>query len=70
MTAFYDRELKQMDVKTAFLHGDLIETIYTSQPLSFIDNSKHDHVCFLRKSIWGLKQYPREWYIKFSSCIC
>ncbi|CAJ2642413.1 unnamed protein product [Trifolium pratense] len=53
----YDLELEQMDVKTAFLHGELEETIYMQQPEGFVkDNSK---VCLLKKSLYGLKQSPR-----------
>ncbi|PNX72588.1 copia LTR rider, partial [Trifolium pratense] len=59
----YDIELEQMDVKTAFLHRDLEETIYMQQPEGFVeDNSK---VCLLKKSLYGLKQSPRQWYHRF-----
>ncbi|CAJ2678716.1 unnamed protein product [Trifolium pratense] len=59
----YDLELEQMDVKTAFLHGELEETIYMQQPEGFVkDNSK---VCLLKKSLYGLKQSPRQWYRRF-----
>jgi hypothetical protein len=69
MAAVYDYEIEQMDVKTAFLHGDLDETIYMKQPKGFVDSSKPDHVCLLRKSIYGLKQSPRQWNIKFDNCM-
>ena len=59
----YDLELEQMDVKTAFLHGELEETIYMQQPEGFVkDNTK---VCLLKKSLYGLKQSPRQWYRRF-----
>ncbi|CAJ2651441.1 unnamed protein product [Trifolium pratense] len=59
----YDLELEQMDVKTAFLHGELEETIYMQQPEGFVeDNSK---VCLLKKSLYGLKQSLRQWYRRF-----
>ncbi|KAL0308909.1 UNVERIFIED_CONTAM: Retrovirus-related Pol polyprotein from transposon TNT 1-94, partial [Sesamum radiatum] len=43
LTAHFDWELKQMDVKTAFLHGDLEENIYMQQPAGFVDKSKPDY---------------------------
>ncbi len=58
-----------MDVKTAFLHGDLSEIIYMRQPKGFIDKTKPEHVCLLKKSLYGLKQSPRQWNIKFDSCM-
>ncbi|KAL2236677.1 UNVERIFIED_CONTAM: Retrovirus-related Pol polyprotein from transposon TNT 1-94 [Sesamum indicum] len=65
LTAHFDWELKQMDVKTAFLHGDLDECIYMRQPVGFIEKNKPDHVCLLKKSLYGLKQSPRQWNKKF-----
>ena len=50
-----------MDVKTAFLNGSLDCDIYMSQPEGFIDASKPNHVCKLKKSIYGLKQSARCW---------
>ena len=56
-----------MDVKMAFLHGDLKEDIYMQQPEGFEEKSKENMVCKLKKSLYGLKQAPREWYHKFHS---
>lgn len=55
-------EFEQLDVTTAFLHGDLEEKIYMQQPQMFEVKSETPLVCLLRKSLYGLKQAPRQWY--------
>jgi hypothetical protein len=60
-------DLEQLDVKTAFLHGDLEEKIYMDQSEGFIVLGKENCVCKLKKSLYGLKQSPRQWYKKFDS---
>eukprot|EP00253_Pinus_taeda_P036524 PITA_36524 len=52
-----------MDVKSAFLHGDLHEEIYMQQPPGFIQPDS-SLVCWLKKSLYGLKQAPQAWYAK------
>ena len=67
MFAIFDMELEQLDVKTAFLHGDLEEEIYMKQPEGFVVFGKENLVCRLKKSLYGLKKAPRQWYMRFDS---
>jgi hypothetical protein len=60
--AAMDLEIHQMDVKTAFLNGELEEDIYMDQPQGFMQDGKEHLVCKLKKSLYGLKQSPRAWY--------
>ena len=57
----HDLEIHQMDVKAAFLNGSLDCEIYMSQPEGFVDPDRPNHVCKLKKSIYGLKQSARCW---------
>jgi len=56
----HDLELEQLDVKTTFLHGNLEETIYMKQPEGFVVDAKENWVCKLKKSLYRLKQSPRQ----------
>ncbi|KAK1669147.1 hypothetical protein QYE76_057306 [Lolium multiflorum] len=69
LVAHFDLELHQMDVKTAFLNGDLDEDIYMTQPEGFVVEGKEHLACRLKKSIYGLKQASRQWYLKFDKII-
>ncbi|GJZ49577.1 retrovirus-related pol polyprotein from transposon TNT 1-94 [Tanacetum coccineum] len=57
----------QMDVKTAFMNGNLWEEVYVSQPDGFVDKDNPNHVYKLKKALYGLKQAPRAWYDMLSS---
>ena len=67
--AFHDYELEQLDVKTAFLHGELEEDIYMQQLEGFTTSGKEDYVFLLKRSLYGLKLSPRQWYKRFDSFI-
>ena len=66
----FNWELEQMDVKTTFLHGELEETIYMRQPEGFeVKGKGAELVCLLKKSLYSLKQSPRQWYKRFDTFI-
>jgi len=69
LVAHFDLELHQMDVKTAFLNGDLFEEVYMVQPDGFAKKGKEHLVCRLKKSIYGLRQASRQWYLKFDQVV-
>ena len=58
-----------MDVKTAFLNGNLEEEIYMKQPEGFIAKNLEHMVCKLQRSIYGLKQTSGSWNIRFDQAI-
>jgi hypothetical protein len=69
LVAHYDLELHQMDVRTTFLNGDLKENVYMAQPKGFVVKERENMGCRLKKSIYGLKQASRQWYLKFDRTI-
>ena len=69
IAAIFDLKIHQVDVKTAFLNGDLEEEIYIDQPEGFVEVGQESNVCKLTKSLYGLKQAPNQWHEKFDSCM-
>ena len=67
IAATEDLELDSLDISSAFLNGDLEEEIYMSQPEGFAVLGKEHLVCRLKKSLYGLKQSPRQWYHKLNN---
>ena len=62
LSSFQKFKVYQMDVKSAFLNGDLEEEVYIEQPDGLILGNDPKLVCRLRKALYGLKQAPRAWY--------
>ena len=58
-----------MDVKTTFLNRNLVEKVYMTQPEGFTSKDDHNKVCKLKRSIYGLKQAPKSWNIRFDETI-
>lgn len=57
----------QMDVKSAFLHDDLVEEVYVDQAPGYVIQGKEKKVYRLRKALYGLKQAPRAWYSRIAT---
>jgi hypothetical protein len=69
LAASYGLLVHQMDVKTAFLNGELDEEIYMDQSDGFVVKGEEQKVCKLLKSLYGLKQAPKQWYEKFDTTL-
>ena len=69
LVAHFDLELHQMDVKKTFLNSDLSEEVYMLQPKGFKANGKENKVCKFKRSIYGIKQASRQWYLKFDKIV-
>ncbi|GKA67815.1 zinc finger, CCHC-type containing protein [Tanacetum coccineum] len=65
MASIHNLIIHHMDVKTAFLNGELDEEVYMNQPQGFIMLGNENKVCKLIKSLYGLKQAPKQWHQKF-----
>jgi len=64
LSSFRIFKVYQMDVKYAFINGDLKEEFYIEQPEGFILGNNEKLVCKLKKALYGLKQVPRAWYYR------
>nr|GEU66677.1 zinc finger, CCHC-type [Tanacetum cinerariifolium] len=69
LAAIHDLVIHQMDVKAAFLNGDLDEEIYMKQLEGFVTPGHESKVCKLKKSLYGLKQTPKQWHQKFDNVV-
>lgn len=63
-------EVHHLDVKTAFLHGELKEMVYVAQPEGFEEKEREDKVYKLNKALYGLRQAPRTWNNKLNQILC
>ena len=59
----------QLDVSNAFLYGDLTEQVFMEKPPGYVAYGETSQVCLIRHAIYGLKQSPRAWFVKFSGLL-
>ena len=69
VAAYYDYEIWQMNVKTAFLNGNLLEDVYMTQLEGFVDPKNPNKVCKLQRSIYRLKQASRSCNLPFAKAV-
>ena len=69
LAALKDWQIHHLDVKSAFLNGEIKEVVYVKQPEGFLVKGKEGWVLRLKKALYGLKQAPRAWYFKLHSCL-
>ena len=69
LAASHDLLIHQMDVKTTFLNGELEEEIYMDQLDGFVAKGKEGKICKLLKSLYDLKQAPKQWHEKFDKTL-
>ena len=69
IAAYFNYEIWQMDVKTAFLNGNIEEELYMVQPEGFVDPKDVGKLCKLQRSSYGLKQASRSWNLRFDEVI-
>nr|GEV12846.1 zinc finger, CCHC-type [Tanacetum cinerariifolium] len=69
LAVIHNLVIYQIDVKTAFLNGDLDEQVYIKQPEGFFMSGNEHKVCKMVKSLYGLKQAPKQWHQKFDEVV-
>ncbi|GJV26885.1 zinc finger, CCHC-type containing protein [Tanacetum coccineum] len=69
LAAIHNLVIHQMDVKRAFLDGNLEEEVYMKQPKGFVMPGNEHKLCKLVKSLYGLKQAPKQWHQKFDEVV-
>jgi hypothetical protein len=69
LAASHNLLIHQMNVKTTFLNGELKEKIYMTQSDGFVVKGQKDKECKLQKSLYGMKQAPKQWHEKFDSTL-
>ena len=69
LASIHNLLIHQMDVKTAFLNGELEEEVYMNQPQGFIMPGNENKMCKLVKSLYGQKQAPKQWHQKFDKVV-
>ena len=67
ITTLHNLEIHQINIKTTFLNGELQEEIYMDQSKGFITLRQEKNVCKVVKSLYGLKQVPKQWHEKFDN---
>ena len=67
LAAHQNWDIYQLDVKSAFLHGELKENVYIEQPKGFVKKGEEGKVLKLKKALYGLKQAPRAWYSRIKA---
>ena len=65
LSTIQDTVLDQLDIKTTLLYRRFQEEIFMTQPEGYVDSKKSRNVCLLKKSLYGLKQSLRLWYLRF-----
>ena len=69
IAAHFDLEVHHIDIKSAYLNGNLDEEIYMEQPKGFVVKGKENQVCLLKKALYSLKQAGRQWHVHLNDTL-